>query len=277
MDMIKRTINSIANRLGCRIVKKRELDAGKGLVDGDTPKVLLGTYHKTGTSWLRAMFMEIASRTGRQWLNLSDSYTGDAKGMLARMEAAPPGALIFEYHTAFPKTEPSSAYRGLRMIRDPRDVVLSSVRFHRKATETWLHEPRPEFDGKTYQERINEIQDPLEAFQFELDHAAGREIHNMVNFANLALFRTVKYEDMITDIHMKKWLEVFVDLGFDGAELPACLSAVWNHSIFGKKEKDGAHVLDGSVSQWRKQCSTEMLQAFYDMFPDAPERLGYIA
>jgi len=86
---------------------------------------------------------------------------------------------------------------------------------------------------------------------------------------------TIRYEEMISDTEMEKWPRVFSDLGFGGAELPACLSSVWKHSLFGEKRRDPEHMFDGSVSQWKRTYTDEMLELFEEAFPDACGILGY--
>lgn len=274
MSLIMKTLlKKLADSCGYHISKKSQ--KCPALFSSDAPKILLGTYHKTGTVWLASIFEEICHKTGRVWIDLSEIYWGREEAMLEPIESAPAGAVIFEYHSKFPAIPDPSRYRGLRMVRDPRDVIISSVRYHRKSGESWLHETKEEFDGKTYQEYLNQITDPLEAFQFELDHIGGYSIGEMVQFKNPQLFIPAKYEEMIADVSMILWHQAFVDLGFQGYELPICLKATWKNSLFGAKSKGGSHILNGASYQWKEGCTKEMLEAFYSKFPDACSILGY--
>lgn len=49
------------------------------------------------------------------------------------------------------------SYRGLHLIRDPRDVILSGMHYHLRAPEKWLHDPEPDYGGLSYQEKLNSL------------------------------------------------------------------------------------------------------------------------
>ena len=152
------------------------------------PLILVGTHHKTGTVWMRRLFEGFCAVLGERL------HSG-------RQQDLPRSAHVFlQNHSRFDVAALGRSYRGLHVIRDPRDVLISAARYHARASESWLHVRRLRFWGLTYQEVIRRKRSLHEAILFEMDHAGRNAICEMLVWDRTrAEFCTAKYEDLIED------------------------------------------------------------------------------
>ena len=222
--------------------------------------VLIGSHHKTGSVWLCSVFEQFARRTDAAFVHLH-------RGTLS---AGRRRTISFDHHSVFKDIEREGT-RGLHMIRDPRDVVVSSMHYHRRSQEPWLHVPK--FDGLTYQEKINTYDD-TDAMLFEIDNAAGKNIADMCAFDDGDTFRTVKFEEMATDTTLERWHDALLWLGFVGLDLVVAIDVVYANSLFGAKGTS-AHMRGDGGTKWQREMPERVLARFEERFPDAVATLGY--
>ena len=278
MDPIKRALRRFLRRRGYDIVKRgypmgftgSELTAGR-------PHVLVATHHKTGTVWMMSVFSAIARRTGSAFENIN-RYRDPSRvrDVIQSAINADHRHILLDWNAEFGDVDLPPRIRGIHLIRDPRDVVVSGAKYHTWSTERWLHEPRDEFGGLSYQEKINRCASADERQLFELDYKAKDTIERMLAFSDRGVFRTVKYESLIRDDNMIDWHAILVFLGFRGPELIVALEEVYRKSLFGGFDpRSRRHIHDGAVEQWKSSMSLAVQAAFRARFPDALQRLGY--
>lgn len=247
--------------------------------------VYVGTYHKTGTVWMQKVFRAMARRLDvLTFKNISQSIlpwkdeaelVGIMSETIAGAEAAGGKAVFFQSHSKLP-SEGFEELRGFRVVRDPRDLILSAARYHVRAAEPWLHRPNARFDGKTYSEAINACATFEDQVRFEMDNAGGRIIRNMAAFPRPEAIVAVKYEDLIVDEETECFGGLLEAAGFDPREVKAGRKAFWAQSLFGgMKEKRPKHVTNGAAEQWRTQFPDTLIDPFHDEFGDQLAVLGY--
>ena len=89
--------------------------------------ICIGTHHKTGTIWMRKVFRAIANEQGIPFMQC---YR--AKRLVDLAETGP--HIVVNWSSSLPQQlldMPEA--RFLHIIRDPRDVLLSGMRYHRIA------------------------------------------------------------------------------------------------------------------------------------------------
>ena len=228
--------------------------------------LLIGTYHKTGTVWMQRVFQAFGERRGIPFTgtDLGDKHIDPAPG------------IYLDDHCEFPASLLSAPHAGFRIIRDPRDVVISGAHYHTRASESWLHEPRSDEGGRTYQQAINAQETQEERFLFEMHNAAHHTCSQMVRDVDLLPhFVTVRYEAWMTDPIMANFVFVLRELRFDPYEIEAAKKACFEFSLFGKGGGIDNHARSGKTEQWRTAFTRQLGEAFLELNGDALIKLGY--
>ena len=227
----------------------------------------VGTFHKTGTVLLGKIFRGL-DRKGLLQLWRSDRHPEEPRSWDIRFHHA--SAFVLGGNLA---TLPETA-KVVISVRDPRDLVVSAVRYHQDAQEAWLHQPQARFGGKTYQAVLTGLATMEEKMLFEMKHSSGNVIRNMVAvpWADSRIMR-VKLEDLMQDRDLVHFETLFRHLGMSGDMLDVALAMARRKSLFNNPGQ--AHVRGGYAQEWRQKFPAPVLAAFEEMFPDAPGVLGY--
>eukprot|EP00897_Mesotaenium_endlicherianum_P004171 jgi/Mesen1/3782/ME000205S03041 len=110
------------------------------------PLIVHLAHHKTGTAWFSRIFRVYESRTGLPFVKGDPAMCIDNNAAMCQIDNAAPGSL---------EVLQSRPYKALLSVRDPRDVVVSGYFYHKITHEPWVHEPRAEYNGKSYQQMLN--------------------------------------------------------------------------------------------------------------------------
>src|SRR5205807_6273285 len=115
-------------------------------------RAIIATHHKTGTAWMSKVFNAVADRLSVPILSQSRKSSPQI----------PLPVILFNNHSDFSSADwilrdPDS--RIFHLIRDPRDVIISAMHYHKTARESWLHRAKAKFGQKTYQEELNSLRD----------------------------------------------------------------------------------------------------------------------
>jgi hypothetical protein len=227
---------------------------------------LVGTFHKTGTVLLLSILRDLGNRHGVAVWNCSrDQHPPLSWDVMFSEESE------FKHLGVDP-----AAYPELIVIRDPRDVIISSAYYHMKSAETWLHEPKEEFNGRTYQEEINSLDDMWARFLFEMDHSGGATVCAMMARKKDSAFAKAHFvhlEALMTDEDLVAYREAFSFLGFTSQDLSSALDCAERNSVFaGRRNK---HMRDPRPAQWRELFDSDLQAEFNIRYPNAIEILGY--
>ncbi len=231
-------------------------------------RVLVGTHHKTGTVWLESVF-----RAAGDFHGLTH-FSGEQCDLPDRWD------IFFQDHSDFDmdalRESDERPIRGIHLVRDPRDIVVSGCFYHQKSHEAWLHEPMTELDGRTYQTAIKSIADPGDRLMFELEHSGRATIEEILawNYTGDD-FLELKYEDLIRDTDLELFHLLFTFLGFPGAVLSSLLGFAWQNSLFSGRHDRSTHIRSGHGAQWSRHFNKTHRLRFLELFGDALVRLGY--
>ena len=239
---------------------------------------------------MNSTFRRIGVANGYTWVHLN---TGEAAwgtrpdkrafmlGKMREVESASDRPGIFaDYHSTTPDLSGIDRARGLHMVRDPRDMLLSAVRYHMTSNEAWLDEPSAEWGGRSFREQLMGYATLEDQIAFEMDTYMGWTIERMAGFDRQEVFMNVRYEDLIVDHDMTRFHDVLVHLGLRGRELINGLEAYWSSSLFGErsehdKQTTANHVFDSTARQWETRLSRSCIELIESRFGDAIEKLGY--
>ena len=235
---------------------------------------VIATHHKTGTVWMSSTFGAICEATNLQFRQVGRNEN------ISRDEVVSP-IVVFQSHSefaAFPWLIENEQHRVFHLIRDPRDVVISAMHYHRVAKESQLHRPRKKFGGRTYQEQLNDLPTDRDRYLFEMENTSANVIRAMQswNYQRPNCF-DCKYEDLMADEDMTLFSRVLAHLGFSKREIRIGRKKFWQHSIFGKKAgKTGTtHIRSGASRQWPDVFDRNLAETFVQEFGDVLVALGY--
>lgn len=232
--------------------------------------VFIGTHHKAGTNWLASVFRAIARSEG---LNMLE---GEQAEDLSGVD------ILFQDHSVFDFTA-LGASRGLHMIRDPRDVIVSGCYYHQHADEEWLHIKRRRYGDRSYAEAINSYSSMEDRLRFEMEHIGVLTLQDMAHwdYRQSNIFE-VKYEDLIEDRDMQLFGQLFAFLRKDDSALAHCnieklLGIARQKSLFSGEVQASNHVRSGKVRQWPEYFTPALSQRFLQLYGDLLQDLGYEA
>jgi Sulfotransferase domain len=263
-------------------------------MDSKRSHIFVLTHHKSGTVWMMTTFIRLAKANGFRFVQLNEGESGwdvrsqdqadvffESKRKEAEGDSDQP-VIFHKYHGIFPNLELCKADRGakgIQIVRDPRDMLLSSVRFHLVSDEAWLHEGRADLGGKTFQEKLASLSSLEDQVRFEMDTHMGWTIEQMSNLDDQGAFVNIRYEDLIVDAEMKLFSKILVDLGLRDPEVAKGTEAFWESSVFGERSEHDmqitrSHIFNSNPEQWMR-APRDVISLIEGRFGHEIEQLGY--
>lgn len=239
------------------------------------------THHKTGTVWINHVLKELAEKTGIHKEAATNPRRAADLPLTGRIIAT-------SWSGYFPPViweNASAAF--LHLIRDPRDVLISGCAYHHTAPEKWekfLHVPRDDLGGLTYQQHLNALDDPEDKLLFEMENSHKNTITEMRDwpYGDPRIIE-LRYEDLIVDYDCAIFRGALEHLGLTGADLEVGVQAFWNNSIFGgqadpqkRKGRFAVHISsNGQVARWKTGLSRRVGQIYAERYGADLIALGY--
>ncbi|WP_431937135.1 sulfotransferase domain-containing protein [Micromonospora sp. RP3T] len=233
------------------------------------------TVRKTGSQWIKALFSDPTVYRHSGLLPYDPRfYAGGATAPVPRGRV---GLAIFLSHRRFEAVPKAGTYRAFFVIRDPRDVVVSSYFSLRNS-----HAPMGDIPQarKALQEKSKK-----EGMLYVIDRLRDKKQFGQMRSWAVAppaeTFRLFRYEDLTGDRQAE---EVDRLLRHCGITLPPSdLTALLARYSFTKMKKDKetpgriSHYRKGAAGDWRNHFDDDIYAAYTAAAGDLAEVLGYPA
>lgn len=240
----------------------------------------IGTHHKAGTVWMKRVVLALARALGLPWQGVWDAR---------RLGDIPPLGRVFLAHwnSRFPAQLWARDDVGfVHLIRDPRDVLLSGMAYHRTAApegERFLHAPRPDLGGLSYQQHLNGLPDDAARLRFEMEGKHAETVADMLAWPwGDPRAHELRYETLIADREGVLFDAALAHWGLSAAERAEGRRVFLANSLFAglrapaaRKGRVAGHVASGRAERWRSEMPRALGRDYAARFGAALKTLGY--
>jgi hypothetical protein len=258
------------------------------------PKLFIFCLHKVGT----VLFSKIMNGVGKKLgLRVKVLY-----GMVDQID--PRDDVVIFAHSLINVDLSKIPHRGIRILRDPRDIWISGYLYHKRCDEPWcvnenfdltapIQFPRVPYsqqhrsedwkrayleglNGKSYQRNLLGLDD-ARGMEFEEDRYLAWTAEAMMNWKGTADTREVKLEE-IAERFDEEMLRIFQHFGFDARETSIAVKIAAEHDtnrMSDEKIAKNNHIHSRSISKWRNTLTEEQLSRFDRRYGELIRTLGY--
>jgi hypothetical protein len=248
-----------------RLVRRRVRNP---FVHGRGTTIVHVTHHRVGTVWFGKVLSLIANHFGLSF-----------QSVVPKSDSPESEVLLYHHSWLFDRTRLES-FRGSHLIRDPRDVVVSAYHYHRWTDENWVHIPKQEYGGMTYQQYLRSL-DTEEGFAAEISRTARSDLAEVGAWDyTQPEFLELRYEDFILD-EAAQFARMFRHYGFNETAVERSVDLALRFSFqttAGRsigEVQEGSHLRSGKPGQWREMFTPRHKALFRELTGDLLERLGY--
>lgn len=247
------------------------------------PKIIHGSHHKVGTSWMQSVLRMVADEYGLV-------YQGGGSS-----ELRPETDIFLQSHSAFDLSA-LPRFKGSHMIRDPRDVIVSGYHYHLWTKESWANIPMSEFPerarrrwhhvpfdeagSRTYKEFLNSL-DKERGLAIEICRAATTLMPEITNWNyEQPEFFEMRYEQLMED-EASVFARLFRHYEFHEEAVSRCVELADRCSFRNRAGREvgtvatHSHMRSGRTGQWREELSEDNVALFKSLTGDAVVNLGY--
>lgn len=230
------------------------------------PVLFVATHHKVMTTYFNAVLRLLGMGLGLPYQNVNTEHPASGAGLVLSMH----GKLDL------PRLQP---YRGVHVMRDPRDMIVSGYHYHKWTHEEWVH--RPDENGLSYQEKLNRA-DKRSGLFMEIDHFIFfyRDTLERWNLDDPDILE-VPYDALMGSDRDAEYARIFSHLGLSGRHhaLAVDLMRLFEAgSRTGRKSGTVAqksHLRSGKSGQWQAELEPDHLAYIERELGPVLRKFGY--
>ena len=162
----------------------------------------------------------------------------------------------------------------IHFIREPRKLAISAYKYHLRGSEKWLTIPHNKFDGRSYTEHLNEL-DEIEGLLFELNNISKKAIEDMISIEENVTTIPIKLEEISHDKTLKSALELASCFGFDGEKLLTILNLICSCSLWYGNNLSDPHVTSGCGDHLDDRWKPIHEEKYHALFGERDKILRY--
>jgi hypothetical protein len=238
----------------------------------DQVRVLAGQ-HKAMTTYFTAVLGIMSAAYGLPFRQCNRGFA-----------PVPRGGFMLNHTSDFETDEGwerAAAARIVKIVRDPRDLIVSGYSYHKWTDEAWAN---TRWDGNpSLKERLNSLSTE-EGLMLEIRRVArGRETDYLRWIEPREGLLVLRYEDLMGDDREALYRRIFEHWQFSGAPLEFGVKAMRLfefESRTGRKpgqSSGGKHLRSGKSGGWRSVLTPEHLVAVEEEYGEVIAALGYPA
>ena len=232
----------------------------------DGRRLFVATHHKSMTTYFSAVLRLFSITAGQRFSEIN-------------FEDPPERAqILLSNHSAL-SVDALRPCRGIHVLRDPRDMIVSGYHYHKWTHEAWVH--RTDEEGRTYQEKLNAVDKSTGLFM-EIDHFIFiyRDILMRWDIEDPDVLE-VPYEALMGEERDALYHRIFEHLGCTGAALQLGVDLMRLFEAKSRTGKSGdenkfAHIRSGASQQWRKELEPQHLAYIERELGPVLEKFGYV-
>ncbi|WP_424930058.1 sulfotransferase domain-containing protein [Amaricoccus tamworthensis] len=240
---------------------------GKSKVLQKPDLIFVATHHKAMTTYFHAVQKSLAFALNIPFERLQGGVLPSNR---ARMFLSMQGKQDL---SKLPK------YRGVHVMRDPRDMIVSGYHYHKWTHEEWVH--RLDDNGRSYQDKLNSLS-KTEGLFLEIDHFIFyyRETLENWNMEDPDMLE-VSYESLMQPGKDGIYGDIFRHLGFVDEELELAVDLMRLFEASSRSGKSSgaisqkSHVRSGKSGQWEAELEPEHLAYIEQELGPVLRRFGY--
>lgn len=231
----------------------------------DGRRLFVGTHHKSMTTYFSAVLKLLALAAGKRF------------GEVNFEAPSPKSEIVLSNHSALDVASLAPC-KGVHIMRDPRDMIVSGYHYHKWTHEAWVH--RTDENGLSYQDKLNAA-DKTAGLFMEIDHFIYiyRESLLAWDMENPDVLE-VPYEALMSEARDGLYGEIFSHMGLVGSAHALGIDLMRLFEAKSRTGKSGdaqkfAHIRSGASQQWRKELEPVHLTYIEKELGPVLEKFGY--